>query len=79
MRPGRPNPCLAKPGRPEPLVPLPSPVGESVPDAPASIFKAMPDHSGAAFVLVQHLDPNYESALAKIIGQSAGLAGRTGV
>ena len=50
-------------------------IGASADDLAAyqSFFKAMPDHSGAAFVLVQHLDPNYESALAKIIGQSTAL------
>ena len=34
-----------------------------------AFFKAMPDNSGMAFVLVQHLDPNYDSALAAILGE----------
>jgi two-component system CheB/CheR fusion protein len=33
-----------------------------------SFFAAMPADTGMAFVLVQHLDPDYESALAEIIG-----------
>ena len=38
-----------------------------------AFFAAMPDQSGMAFVLVQHLDPNYDSALAEIIGQSTAM------
>ena len=38
-----------------------------------AFFKAMPPQSGMAFVLVQHLDPNYDSALAEIIGQSTAM------
>ena len=34
-----------------------------------AFFTAMPADSGMAFVLVQHLDPNYDSALADILGQ----------
>jgi two-component system CheB/CheR fusion protein len=34
-----------------------------------AFFTAMPDHTNMAFVLVQHLDPDYESALAEIIGE----------
>jgi two-component system CheB/CheR fusion protein len=34
-----------------------------------SFFGAMPDDIGMAFVLVQHLDPNYASALAEIVGE----------
>ena len=33
-----------------------------------AFFTAMPADSGMAFVLVQHLDPNYDSALADILG-----------
>ena len=32
-----------------------------------AFFAAMPAHSGMAFVLVQHLDPDHESALAEIL------------
>ena len=38
-----------------------------------SLFEAMPDDTGMAFVLVQHLDPDYKSALAEIIGGSTGM------
>ncbi|WP_340646847.1 chemotaxis protein CheB, partial [Phenylobacterium sp.] len=38
-------------------------------DAFQSFFSEMPSDSGMAFVLVQHLDPDYNSALAKIIGE----------
>jgi len=38
-----------------------------------AFFKAMPAQTGMAFVLVQHLDPNYDSALAEIIGQSTAM------
>ena len=34
-----------------------------------AFFAAMPDNNDMAFVLVQHLDPDYESALAEIIGE----------
>lgn len=35
-----------------------------------AFFSAMPKGTGMAFVLVQHLDPDYDSALAEIIGDS---------
>lgn len=38
-------------------------------DAFRSFFSAMPPDTGMAFVLVQHLDPDYNSALAEIIGE----------
>ena len=38
-------------------------------DAFRSFFSAMPTDTGMAFVLVQHLDPDYNSALAEIIGE----------
>lgn len=38
-------------------------------DAFRSFFSEMPIDSGMAFVLVQHLDPDYNSALAEIIGE----------
>ncbi|MDP3908590.1 CheR family methyltransferase [Novosphingobium sp.] len=42
-------------------------------DAFRSFFAAMPTDSGMAFVLIQHLDPNYDSALAEIIGECTGM------
>ena len=44
-----------------------------------SLFAAMPDDTGMAFVLVQHLDPDYKSALAEIIGGSTGMPVTTAV
>ena len=38
-----------------------------------AFFSAMPKDTGMAFVLVQHLDPNYDSALAEIIGDSTDM------
>lgn len=38
-------------------------------DAFRSFFAEMPTDSGMAFILVQHLDPDYNSALAEIIGE----------
>ena len=38
-------------------------------DAFRSFFSEMPTDSGMAFVLVQHLDPDYNSALAEIVGE----------
>jgi len=38
-------------------------------DAFRSFFSEMPADSGMAFVLVQHLDPDYNSALAEILGE----------
>ena len=38
-------------------------------DAFRSFFSEMPANSGMAFVLVQHLDPDYNSALAEIVGE----------
>ncbi|MET0312827.1 MAG: chemotaxis protein CheB [Hansschlegelia sp.] len=35
-----------------------------------AFFSAMPADSGMAFVLVQHLDPDYDSALAVILGEN---------
>ncbi len=44
-------------------------IGASADDLAAyqSFFKAMPDHSGVAFVLVQHLDPTHESAALPVV------------
>ena len=40
-------------------------------DAFRSFFSEMPNDSGMAFVLVQHLDPDYNSALAEDQGENA--------
>ena len=42
-------------------------------DAFRSFFSQMPTDSGMAFVLVQHLDPDYNSALAEIIGDCTAM------
>jgi len=42
-------------------------------DAFRSFFSEMPADSGMAFVLVQHLDPDYNSALAEIIGECTSM------
>ncbi len=42
-------------------------------DAFRSFFSEMPTDSGMAFVLVQHLDPDYNSALAEIIGECTSM------
>lgn len=36
-------------------------------DAFKKFLKAIPENSGMAFVLVQHLDPNHESLLPKLL------------
>ncbi len=42
-------------------------------DAFRAFFSQMPVDSGMAFVLVQHLDPDYKSALAEIIGECTAM------
>ena len=42
-------------------------------DAFRAFFSRMPVDSGMAFVLVQHLDPDYKSALAEIIGECTSM------
>lgn len=42
-------------------------------DAFRSFFSAMPTDSGMAFVLIQHLAPDYDSALAEIIGDCTAM------
>lgn len=39
-----------------------------------AFFGAMPADSGMAFVLVQHLDPDYASALAEIVGEFTAMS-----
>ena len=50
-------------------------IGASAADLVAyqSFFKAMPDHSGMTFVLIQHFEPNNESALVKITAQRTAM------
>lgn len=38
-----------------------------------NLFKAMPNDSGAAFVVIQHLDPKHESLTAEILTRSASM------
>ena len=38
-----------------------------------AFFSAMPANTGMAFVLVQHLDPEYDSALAEILGECTAM------
>src|ERR1043166_7286838 len=33
-----------------------------------TFFEAVPDHTGASFVVILHLDPQYRSDLAQILG-----------
>ena len=42
-------------------------------DAFKSFFSAMPTDSGMAFVLVQHLSPDYKSMLAELVGKSTSM------
>jgi two-component system CheB/CheR fusion protein len=42
-------------------------------DAFRAFFARMPADTGMAFVLVQHLDPNYESSLVAIVGGYTGM------
>ncbi len=37
------------------------------PDAFTALLKALPDDTGVGFVLIQHLEPTHESALARIL------------
>ena len=47
-------------------------------EALREFFTAMPADSGMAFVVVQHLDPSYESRTAEILGKAYRDAGRRG-
>ena len=42
-------------------------------DAFKSLVKAIPEHSGMAFILVQHLAPQFESILPDILQKSTSL------
>ncbi len=44
-----------------------------------AFFSALPANTGMAFVLIQHLDPDYHSALAEIIGESTSMPVRKAV
>src|SRR5262245_1355222 len=37
-------------------------------EAFSALLRALPEHSGMAFVLVQHLDPVHDSKLAELLG-----------
>ena len=37
-------------------------------DAAAKLITALPDHTGKAFILVQHLDPDHDSMMAELLG-----------
>jgi two-component system CheB/CheR fusion protein len=39
-------------------------------DALKQLLAALSDHTGMAFVIVQHLDPNYQSHLAELLGRA---------
>jgi two-component system CheB/CheR fusion protein len=43
-------------------------------EAAKQFFRAMPNHSGMAFVLIQHLDPTHESMMPDLIGRFTGMA-----
>jgi two-component system CheB/CheR fusion protein len=45
-------------------------------EAAKQFFQAMPNHSGMAFVLIQHLDPTHESMMPDLIGRFTGMAVR---
>ena len=55
-------------GAPRPVVGLGASAGGL--EALEQFFKAMPADSDAAFVVVQHLDPNHASLLAEILQRS---------
>ncbi|UQA59153.1 chemotaxis protein CheB [Polyangium aurulentum] len=73
-------------GSPEPVVHLPPPeprtdwvpvvgIGASAGglEAFTKFFRAMPDQSGVAFVLVMHLDPTHESMMAELLAKHTGM------
>ena len=43
-------------------------------EAVSQLFAALPEHSGMAFVLVQHLDPTRESRLVELLAKTTRLA-----
>jgi chemotaxis response regulator CheB len=40
------------------------------PDAFTALLKGLPDDTGVGFVLIQHLEPTHESALARILARN---------
>ncbi len=40
------------------------------------LLEAVPEHAGMAFVLIQHLSPNHESMMAKLLGESTHMTVR---
>ncbi len=62
-------------GHPFPIVGVGASAGGL--DAFTRLLKALPDDTGMAFVLVQHLDPKHESQLPEILAASTGMPVRT--
>ncbi len=42
-------------------------------EALQQFFSCMPDNSGLAFVVIQHLSPDYKSLMAEILGKYTGM------
>src|SRR5271155_2456922 len=55
-------------GEPFPIVGIGASAGGL--EAISNLFHELPPDTGMAFVIVQHLDPNYESQLAEIVSRS---------
>jgi len=46
-------------------------------EAMTQLLKHLPGNTGMAFVLVQHLDPTHERALASLLGRMTAMPART--
>lgn len=68
---GPPTPGTRKNARPVPIVGIGASAGGL--DALTQFFKAMPSDSGAAFVVIQHLDPKHESLTAELLDRHASM------
>src|SRR5580698_3288972 len=73
-----PNPELATEtdyspprGNPFPIVGIGASAGGL--EAFAQLLRAVPEHSGIAIVLVQHLDPQHESLLGELLAPSTSM------
>jgi len=62
-------------GHPFPIVGVGASAGGL--DAFTQLLQALPNSTGMAFVLVQHLDPHHDSQLPEILGASTGMPVRT--
>jgi two-component system CheB/CheR fusion protein len=62
-------------GHPFPIVGVGASAGGL--DAFTRLLKALPNDTGMAFVLVQHLDPHHESQLTEILGSATSMPVRT--